>query len=115
MFVRQRTTCFDLIVGSLYGSRASRAKQLRLDPDRKELRIQTSGPRPHGVEMAVAELLLNIDVLIKNSLHGVDVHIDRDSALMNGKRVGDRSLCPGSVLVVLVHLFISAAGRRSCE
>jgi hypothetical protein len=60
-------------------------------------------------------LPLNVDVLIEDSLHGIYVHINRDGAFMNGKGVGSRSLCHGCVLVVLVHLFLSAAGRKRRE
>jgi hypothetical protein len=112
MFVRERTYRLYLIVGSLHCTCAATAKQLRLNPDRKELCIQISGPRTHRVEVTVAELLLNIDVFIKDPLHSIYVHIDRDCALMNRKRIHGRSLCSGCVLIILVHLFISAAGRK---
>src|SRR6185369_9079387 len=62
VFVCQHTNRLDLIVSTLHRSCATAAKQLGLNPDRKELRIQISRPCTHSVEVAIAELLLNIDV-----------------------------------------------------
>src|SRR5215213_3567474 len=73
----------DLIVCSLHGARSATAKQLRLHPDREKLRVQPAGLCAYRVKVAVGQLLLNIDVLVKQSLRGIDVHIDRDGFLMD--------------------------------
>ena len=81
MLLGKRTNGGDLIVSPLHRPRATTAKQLRLDPDRKELRVKTARLRAHRVKVAVAELLLNIDVFVKQTLRSVDVHVDRDGPL----------------------------------
>ena len=50
-------------------------------PRSKKLRVKTARLRAHRVKVAVAELLLNIDVFVKQTLRRVDVHIDRDGPL----------------------------------
>ena len=83
MLLSKRANRRDLIVGSLHCARAAATKQLRLHPDREKLRVEASGLCTHGVEVAIAQLLLNIDVFVEQPLRGVDVHIDRDGALMD--------------------------------
>src|SRR6185503_13135276 len=68
MLLREGAHCRNLVVGTLDALRATAAKQLRLDPDREKLRIKPAGFRAHRVEMAVAELLLDIDVLVEQTL-----------------------------------------------
>jgi hypothetical protein len=112
MLLCKRTNRCYLIVTSLYGFRPTTAEQLRLHPDREKLCVEISGFRAHCNEVPVSELLLNIDVFIQQSLRGVDVHIDYDSASMNGERVGGRRLRQGCILIVVIHLFASAARKR---
>ena len=76
MLLRQRAYCRNLIVGALHTLRATAAKQLRLNPDREKLRIEPAGFRAHRVKVAVAELLLDIDVLVEQALRRIDVHVD---------------------------------------
>ena len=64
-------------------------EQLWLDPDRKELRIQAAFPRPHGIQMSIAQSLIKIDVFIDQPLRRVGMHIDSDRAPVNGKRLAD--------------------------
>jgi hypothetical protein len=72
-----------LIVGPLHALRATTAKQLRLDPDREKLRIKPAGFRAHCVKVPVAELLLDIDVLVEQTLRRIDVHINGDGLLVD--------------------------------
>jgi len=92
MLLRECTDRRDLIVRALRSFRPATAEQLRLDPNREELRIETTIPRAHGVEMAVAELLFYIDVFVEHSLRRIDVHVDNDGAAMDGERVGGRGI-----------------------
>ena len=87
MLFSQRANRGDLIVGPFHRPFAATSKQLRLDPDREKLRVQTARFRAHGVEMAVAELLLQIDVFVEHALNGVGVHIDGYCAFMNSERI----------------------------
>jgi hypothetical protein len=110
MLLGKRAYGSDLIVSPLHRLRAATAKQLRLNPDRKELRIKTACLRAHCVEVAVVELLLNIDVFVKQTLRGVDVHVDRDGTLMYREWIGFGG--GDCVLIVLIHLFVTTAGRK---
>jgi hypothetical protein len=106
----------NLIIRPFHSPFTAAAKQLRLNPDREKLRIQTAGFRAHRVEMAVAKLLLQIDVLVKHTLNSVGVHIDGYCAFMNSERItvgifGGRSLGHGRSLV-LVHVCVTAAGEK---
>ncbi len=73
----------NLIVSPLNRARPATSKQLRFHPDREELCVEISGLRAYGVEVAIAQLLLDIDVFVKQSLRSVHVHIDSDGALMD--------------------------------
>ena len=92
MLFRKRTDCRYLIVGALHSFRAATAEQLRLNPDREKLRVESAILRTHRVEMAVAELLFYIDVFVEHSLRRIDVHVDNDGAAMDGERVGGRGI-----------------------
>jgi hypothetical protein len=83
MLLRKRAHGRDLIVGALNTLRTTAAKQLWLDPDREKLRIKAAGFRAHCVEVAVAKLLLDINVLVEQPLRCIDVHIDGDGLLVN--------------------------------
>lgn len=72
-----------LIVGALHSPGAALPKQLWLDPDRKKLCVETSGFSSDRVEMAITELLLDIDMFIKQPLRGIRVHINCDCALVD--------------------------------
>jgi hypothetical protein len=83
VFFRQSADRGYLIVGAFDCLRAAAAKQLRLDPDRKELRVQAAGPGPNCVEMTIAKCLLEIDSLIQQPLRGVGVHVDCNRAVVD--------------------------------
>ena len=61
----------------LHGFGTSRAKQLRLDPDREKLRVQT-GLRADRVEMAVVKLLF-ADRSARPGACAVSAHVDGDA------------------------------------
>jgi hypothetical protein len=84
MLLGERAYRRNLIVRALYCPHPFLSKQLRFNPNRKKLRIKTACFCADCVEMTVAELLLDIDVFVEQSLRGIDVHIDCDRALMNG-------------------------------
>jgi hypothetical protein len=58
-------------------------------------------------------LLLQVDVLVEHTLDGIGVHVDRDSALMNRKRIVRSVLGHSLGLVILVH-FVAAAREKRC-
>jgi len=60
--------------------------------------------------VAVAELLLNIDVLVEQSLRRVGVHVDRNGSLVYGH--GIRRFCHGSILVLVIHVSWRTAGNK---
>jgi hypothetical protein len=107
----KRANSRNLIVGALHGSRSDAAKQLRLDPDREKLRIEPAGLRANRVKVAVAELLLNINVFVQQSLRRIDVHVDCDGLLVDGKVSGRRFRRSG-VLVLVVHVCLRTAGNN---
>jgi hypothetical protein len=55
---------------------------------------------------------LNIDVFVKQTLRGVDVHIDRDGALVDREWIHGCAFGGNCVLIIVIHLFITTAGRK---
>jgi hypothetical protein len=82
-----------LNVSPFNGVRATAAKQVGLNPDGKELRVESAFICAHGIEMPVAETRLQINVLIDQTLGGVGVHINYKCAPVNGKRIVSRRWC----------------------
>jgi hypothetical protein len=111
MLLRERTNSRYPIVSALHGLRAATAKQLRLNPNRKKLRIKSAGLRAHRVKVAVAELFLNIDVLVQQSLRRVNVHVDCDGSLVYRNRV--RRFFYRSILVFVIHVSLRTAGNKN--
>jgi hypothetical protein len=73
----------DLIVGALDGARTATAKQLRLDPDREKLRVESACFGAHCVKMAVAQLFLKINIFIKHPLDGIRMHINCNRTMVD--------------------------------
>ncbi|HSK29420.1 MAG TPA: hypothetical protein VLA17_05605, partial [Candidatus Limnocylindria bacterium] len=112
VFFGQGANCGNLIIGPLYRPFTARAKQLRLDPDRKKLRVQAARFCAHRVEVAVAELFLQVYLLVKNALNGVGVHIDGYCAIMDSEGIVGRVPGHGLSSLMLVHLRLTAAGVK---
>src|SRR5215204_111272 len=113
MLLREHAYCRDLIVSPLHGLRAAASKQLWLNPDGEKLGIKPAGLRAHRVKVAVAELLLNIDVFIQQSLRSVDVHVDRYGPLVDGK--GIRRFCHSGFFGFWIHVSLRTAGNKDRE
>src|SRR5215213_1926924 len=113
MLLRERAYCGDLVVSPLHGLRAATSKQLWLNPDGEKLGIKAAGLRAHRVEVAVAELLLNIDVFIEQSLRSINVHVDRNGSLVDGKRI--KRFCHSGVLGFWVHVSLRTGRNKDRE
>ena len=90
---RQVVHGLNLNVGPFDRVRATAAKQVGLDPDGKELRVESAFIGAHGIEMPIAQTRLQINVLIDQTLGGVCVHINYKCAPVNGKRIVSRRWC----------------------
>jgi hypothetical protein len=101
-----------LIVGPLYRERSAASKQLRLDPNREELSVQTASPGSHRVKMAIGKLLFEVNVFVKQTLRGVRMHVDGNGSMVDRQRVVTCFLHFGSGLIVLVHLVFMATGQE---
>ena len=80
---RQIAHSLDLNVGPLHRPRATAAEKLRLDPDGKELGVQSAFLCAHGVEMSIRQTPREIDILIDQTLRRIGMHIDDDCSPVN--------------------------------
>jgi hypothetical protein len=78
----------DLVIGSLYRTRATVAKQLWLDPDGEELSIQPTLLCPHPVQLTIRKSETQISAFIEQALRSVSVHIDDDCLPVDRKYPG---------------------------
>ena len=73
----------NLCIGAFDGTRTTAAVQLRLDPNGKELRIESALARANRIEVSVGKSLREIHIFINEALRSVSVHIDGNRAAMN--------------------------------
>ena len=64
MFLSERAHRFDLNIRALDCARAAPAKQFRLDPNRKELRVEPAFPRARYIEMTIGQPRFQIHILV---------------------------------------------------
>jgi hypothetical protein len=76
------------------------------------LRVETTCLRANRVEVTVVKSSRQIDVLIKNSLDRVDVHIDRDRPVMNCGRFLLVRSGAWSILLVVIHVVFAAVCKK---
>src|SRR5581483_6062869 len=82
MFCRQVLHRFNLYVSALHRGRPAATKQIRLNPDGKEMRAESALPGTHGIEVTIIQLLAQIDILIDQALRCVCVHVNYDRPAM---------------------------------
>ena len=115
MFLSERANRGNLIIRSFDRTWASTSKQLGLDPNREELCVQSTSLRPHSIEVPVGQLLLEIDVLIQDSLNGVSVHVNSDGPVVNSQRVIVRLRGHVLDLILLVHFLVATSRTEHCK
>ena len=83
MLLGQGAHRFNLIVRALDSPRAAAAKELRLYPDGKELRIQPSLSCSDCIEVPILQSPAEVDVLVNQPLRRIGMHVNDDGAAVN--------------------------------
>jgi hypothetical protein len=112
MFLSERTDGRDLVVGPLDCPWSSASEKLRLYPDGKELSVQTSFFRAHGVEVTIRQQIFQIDMLVNEPLSSIRMHVDRDRPSVDLQRVATGVFQLRLGLSVIVHIMFTAVAKK---